>query len=71
MNRRQRRTVAAGPPARITKLAACPDCSSNVTVGACGHLEVQHDATCPWYAALKRAGGFGIRYSRHEHQGDE
>ena len=56
MNRAQRRANGNRLPARITKLIACPDCDSDTTLGDCGHLEVRHDETCPWYTALKRAG---------------
>ena len=64
MNRRQRRHSRI--PAGITKLVACPDCDSDITLGACGHLEIHHDETCTWYRAFKQAGGYGIRYTRHE-----
>jgi len=68
MNRRQRR--ANRPPARITKLVACPDCDSNITLSQCGHIEVQHDDTCVWFRAFKQAGGFGIRFG-HYNEGDK
>lgn len=69
MNRRQRR--ASRIPARLAKLVGCPDCDSNIALSDCGHIEVQHDDSCPWFAALQAPGGFEIRYSRHEHEGDE
>ena len=69
MNRRQRR--ANRPPARLAKRVACPDCNSDITLSDCGHLEVHHDETCPWYANLKATGGAGIRFGRHNHEGDE
>lgn len=53
MNRRQRR--AHRPPDWLTKLVACPDCDSDITLGECGHIEVRHDDTCPWYTALHTA----------------
>lgn len=46
-------------------LAACPDCSASVsaTVGRSGIsggpvlvVEVEHDATCPWFARFVPAG---------------
>ncbi len=64
MNRRQRRTHRA--PTQLAKLVACPDCASDITLSDCGHLEVHHDETCPWYANLKATGGIGIRFGRHE-----
>ena len=71
MNRAQRRANGNRLPARITKLLACPDCDSDTTLSDCGHLEVRHDETCVWYTALKRAGGYGIRFGHYKHQGDE
>lgn len=64
MNRRDRR--AQRIPARLLKLAACPDCDSDVAVSDCGHIEVRHDDTCPWLAALEAAGGIGVRFGRHD-----
>lgn len=60
MNHRQPR--ANRLPAGITKVVACPDCDSDVTLGECGHIEIHHAETCPWYIALQAAGGLGIRF---------
>lgn len=63
MNRAQRRRVRVRTlPARqgqdMAAAVACPDCNSVAAVAEVvpGYFRgvVEHDDTCPWYAALKR-----------------
>ncbi len=70
VNRRQRRAAGQRGPARrdIGQFVACPDCNSTVTVTQVTdriyNSTVEHDATCPWFAAFKHSGGFGVRFTR-------
>jgi hypothetical protein len=72
VNRRQRRAAGQRGPARrnIELITACPDCDSTVTVTEVTdrvyNSTVEHDATCPWFAAFKHAGGLGVRFTRRE-----
>ena len=66
MNRRQRRDAGNRRPLReIEHAAACPDCTADVSVIelAPGRYQgiVEHDDSCPWFAAFKRDGGIGVR----------
>jgi hypothetical protein len=65
MNRRQRRAQGhRGATAQMHKAIHCPDCNSDVTLTKVANgyqATIEHDATCPWYAALHRAGGLGVR----------
>ena len=72
MNRRERRAAGQRVPARrdTEPLVACPDCCSTVTVTKVTdrvyNSTVEHDATCPWFAAFKCGGGVGVRFTRRE-----
>lgn len=68
MNRRQRRAARhRGPvePRKLANVIACPDCTADVSVIEVApgeyHGIVEHDDTCPWFAAFKRDGGIGVR----------
>lgn len=74
MNRRQRRIQGhRGAAHHLLRAIRCPDCDSDVAVIEVApdtyRGEVRHDATCPWYTALKQAGGLGIRFG-HTPEGD-
>ena len=71
MNRRQRRANGQRGrltlnPAQIRHVAACPDCNADLdsveVEPGIYQVFVFHDDTCPWFAAFKRDGGFGVRF---------
>jgi hypothetical protein len=71
MNRRQRRAQGhRGAAHQLLQAARCPDCDSNVTITEIAEnvyqATVEHDDTCPWYTAFKRAGGLGLRFGHAE-----
>jgi hypothetical protein len=65
MNRRQRR--AGSRAQQLARTIRCPDGDADVTVVKVAARvyrgEVRHDASCPWFAAFERAGGYGIRFA--------
>lgn len=75
MNRRQRRIQGhRGAAHQLLQATECPDCNSDVAITevAPGVFQgaVEHDDSCPWFTAFKRAGGLGIRFG-HTHEGDK
>ncbi|MCV7150527.1 hypothetical protein [Mycolicibacterium pyrenivorans] len=68
MNRRARRQHGRPSltPAEIQRVAACPDCGSEVesiqVEPGVYEVLVRHDDSCPWLAAFERDGGWGVRF---------
>jgi hypothetical protein len=67
VNRRQRRIQGhRGAARQLLQAIVCPDCDSDVAITEVApdvyQGTVEHDDSCPWFAAFKRAGGLGIRF---------
>jgi hypothetical protein len=64
VNCRQRRAAGQRRSRNRQRLLACPDCNSAVTVAQIAprfhRSTVEHDESCPWFAAFKRRTGLGF-----------